>query len=208
MQRQLVSGYTLHVKRKNDRVYDFVNQNFIALILALLGFILIGAGFAASKLSLFSRKEPIVISQETSAKIRVDIQGAVNKPGLIILKDSSRVSDLINAAGGLAENADKSWVAKNINLAQVLTDGAKIYIPTILELEKTSSSNLQVLGNTDLININNASESELDSLPGIGKVTAQKIISGRPYQTIKELKTRKIVGNSTFEKIKNLISVF
>ena len=177
MQRQLVSGYTLHVKRKNDRVYDFVNQNFIALILALLGFILIGAGFAASKLSLFSRKEPIVISQETSAKIRVDIQGAVNKPGLIILKDSSRVSDLINAAGGLAENADKSWVAKNINLAQVLTDGAKIYIPTILELEKTSSSNLQVLGNTDLININNASESELDSLPGIGKVTAQKIIS-------------------------------
>ena len=65
-----------------------------------------------------------------------------------------------------------------------------------------------MLGNTDLININNASESELDSLPGIGKVTAQKIISGRPYQTIKELKTRKIVGNSTFEKIKNLISVF
>ena len=58
-----------------------------------------------------------------------------------------------------------------------------------------------------MVSVNSASQSELESLPGIGPVTAGKIIDGRPYNQVEELLERKIVGKATFEKIKNLISL-
>lgn len=153
----------------------------------------------------FPPASPIEFSSEQateSATIRIDIEGAVKVPGLYELAGDSRVEDAITAAGGLSGEADTALIAKTINRAQKLVDGGKLYIPTL------SSSSPAVAGShTGLISVNSASESELDTLPGVGPVTAQKIIAGRPYNTIEELVTKKAVGQSTFEKIKALISL-
>lgn len=148
-------------------------------------------------------------SATSSAQIMVDVAGSVLKPGVYRLSADSRVHDALVVAGGLSESADREWVAKNLNLALKLKDGVKIYIPSqgqSVELKAKS-----VLGTDSvqgLININIASEGELDSLPGIGPVTAAKIINGRPYEAIEDLLSRKIVGTKVFEQIREKITVY
>jgi competence protein ComEA len=116
---------------------------------------------------------------------------------------------LLVVSGGLSAKADRDYVAKNINLAQKITDGGKIYIPFAGETippVNNATGNTQASG--ALININTASEQELDSLPGIGPVTAAKIINSRPYGSVNELLDKKIVGSKVFTDIKNKISVY
>ena len=145
-------------------------------------------------------------TQET--KIMVDVDGQVLKPGLYSLKSNARVQDALIAAGGLSSNADRNA----INLAAKISDGQKIYIPEIGEkpsaVTVANSTSVTSLNRaTGLLSVNTASQSELEDLPSIGPVTAQKIISGRPYGTIEELLSKKVVGEKTFEKIKDLISL-
>lgn len=162
--------------------------------------------------------EPIVFSDDQSTAsarsrmIVVDIEGAVLKPGVYELPEGARVEDLLAKADGLTGEADSEWVAKTLNRAQFLQDGGKLYIPkkgtvqgTSLGSENTNPTpgSMSVSG----ISVNTASEKELDTLPGIGPVTAQKIIAGRPYQRIEELLDKKIVGQSVFEKIKSLLTL-
>ena len=110
------------------------------------------------------------------------------------------------------------YVTKNLNLAIKVTDGTKIYIPKIGETETESITPLRsamqnfggqagIMSNAQ-ININTSSELELDSLPGIGPVTVQKIINSRPYSSIDELLSKKIVGSKVFEEIREKISVY
>jgi len=161
-----------------------------------------------------------------SQKILVDVSGAVEKPGVYELPEGSRFQNALVLAGGLSEDADRDYVDKYINLAAKLTDGGKIYIPKLGETSNPSTSlrtskqqavsNNSVLGLTtndqspiaSLININTASLSDLDTLSGVGPVTAQKIIDNRPYSKIEELLEKKIVGNSVWEKIKDRISIY
>ena len=112
--------------------------------------------------------------------------------------------DVLAEAGGISEDANRDWVEKNINMAKKASDGLKIYIPRIGEEVLSISQNSAQAG--AVININTASASDLESLPAVGPVTAQKIIDGRPYSQIGELIDRKIVGAATFEKIKDKIS--
>lgn len=148
---------------------------------------------------------PIVFSEEASvagilsSSIHIDIEGAVINPGVYTLPAGSRVEDAIVAAGGLTGEADEERIALMLNRAAKLVDGAKLYVPKTGE-EIQTSHNLESL--SPLININLASQSELEALPGVGPVTAQKIISGRPYQILDELVSKKAVGQSLFEKIK------
>ena len=148
---------------------------------------------------------PIVFSEEASvagilsSSIHIDIEGAVINPGVYTLPAGSRVEDAIVAAGGLTGEADEERIALTLNRAAKLVDGAKLYVPKTGE-EIQTSHNLESL--SPLININLASQSELEALPGVGPVTAQKIISGRPYQILDELVSKKAVGQSLFEKIK------
>lgn len=138
-------------------------------------------------------------SNETASvfsEIRVDVEGAVVKPGLYRLPDDARVEDAIAAASGLSGDVDAETFGKTINRAMKLVDGAKIYIPT-QDSEVTSG----------LISVNTASLSELESLPGVGEVTAKKITDNRPYQTFEELISKKAVGTALFEKIKSQISL-
>lgn len=161
--------------------------------------------------------------------IRVDVSGAVVNPGVYTLVQGDRVSDAIEAANGLSNSADVDFYARNYNAARTLTDQEKIYIPRIDEIENRvfiegqymiDHSLLSVAEETSLeqnveevdssnsgIHINSADSAELETLSGIGPVTAQKIIEGRPYENVNDLVEKKIIGESVFNKIKNDISL-
>lgn len=153
---------------------------------------------------------PIVFSSEATVagemaepKILVDIEGAVEKPGVYTIALGSRIEDAIAAAGGLSAEADLEKIALTINRATKVVDTAKILIPKIGDLGNVSNlSNV-----SDLVNVNSATQSQLEALPGIGEATAVKIINGRPYQTLDELVSRKILFKSTFEKIKDQMTL-
>ena len=159
-------------------------------------------------------------SSESAKLIVVDVAGAVENPGVYELDVDARIQDVLIAAGGMNKAADRVFIAKNLNLASKIIDGGKIYIPfegetvksgaTTGSLQSGGQAGYPILGDSvsGLININSASESELDTLPGIGPVTAGKIIAGRPYEKIEDLVSKKAVGNATFEKIRDKISVF
>jgi competence protein ComEA len=145
----------------------------------------------------------------TDAPIVVHITGAVPRPGVYALPQGARVQDAISAAGGFLAEAEKS----GINLARVLEDGEQIEIPytegaTIV----LATPGVEVITSpTELININTASQFELESLPGIGPTTAEKIIEYReengPFATIEDIMNVSGIGPGTFERIKDLITV-
>ncbi|MFH1955329.1 MAG: helix-hairpin-helix domain-containing protein [Patescibacteria group bacterium] len=142
------------------------------------------------------------------SEIVVDVSGAVVNPGIYKFPQESRISDAIKSAGGVLEDkVNKEYLSKNVNLAQVLQDSAKVYIPFEGDLSQTYhfGSGTSVSGG---VNINTASESELDSkLTGIGPVYAKKIVDNRPYSKIEELYEKNIIPKATFEKIKGEIVV-
>jgi competence protein ComEA len=146
---------------------------------------------------------------------KVDISGAVVNPGVYSFSGDARLEDLIAQAGGLQDEANKDYVSKALNLSQKVSDGFKVYIPfkteqpstSVFTLEAASSSEVAGIS-THKININSASSKELESLPGIGPVSAAKIISQRPYNNKEELVSKKTISKKTLEKINDLIELF
>lgn len=161
--------------------------------------------FAQIKIDAPNRNT-IVIQKSKSGigSSMVDIGGAVKRPGVYPLEAGQRVYELVDKAGGLTEEADLTFFDKNINRAQKLNDQVKIYIPfkkpeqLLQPFESYSSS---------LISINSSEVSGLESLPGIGAVTAKKIIDNRPYNSIEDLLNKKIVKTNVYEEIKLLITL-
>ncbi len=148
------------------------------------------------------------------AVIVVDVEGAVVRPGLHRLPVDSRVGDAITAAGGYSPQVDISAAAAALNLAEKLADGAKVHVPLRGEGSAVATGTAgtatpgQVGGG--LIDVNRASADALDTLPGIGPVTAAKIIAAReeaPFSTVDDLLARGVVGQSTFDKIRDLVTV-
>lgn len=201
-----------------SRYSPLIRKHWLPLSLGILGMIFFAYGLIGLFASNKSASSDIVFeansanSKPAEAKtILVDIAGAVVKPGVYKLPDNSRIQDGLVAAGGLSANAGREYIAKNLNLATRLIDGSKVFIPILGEAVSgaevlNASSEGIVVG--ALININSSSESQLDSLPGIGPVTAQKIITGRPYGSVDELLSKKIVGAKVFEQIKEKVSVY
>lgn len=184
--------------------------------LVLSGLILVGLSLLLFR-SLQSDSPKIeIISEEKSNTIWVDLEGAVERPGVYELPDSSRLNDLLIKAGGLSAEADRDWVAKNLNLADKLADGEKLYLPTKSEISQFGGLGLttsgQVAGTSakvaSQININTASLAQLDSLWGIGAKRAQDIITSRPYQKIQDLVSRKIIPQSVYDRIKSQITIY
>ena len=195
----------------SEKFYPLIRQNIIPLALGGIGVLLVLFGL----FQIFANKQSqssLVLEEEgqTSEKseIVIDIEGAVIKPGVYKLPGDSRTVDALAAAGGLSQDADRNWVEKNINLAQKALDGLKIYIPREGEeiLSQSSSIQSNVGSGGPVVNINNATSSNLEALPGVGNVTASKIIEGRPYSAVEELLEKKIVGQATYEKIKDKVS--
>ena len=189
-----------------------IKENFLALILVAGAVILLILGIyqlvlKPSKSSL-TLEENSKNSESSASKILVDVAGAVNKPGTYTLTTDARYKDAIKLAGGISPEADEEWIEKNLNQASRVSDGMKIYIPRVGEqASSTSTSTVAGASQTGLINVNLASSSELDALPGIGPVTAQKIIDNRPYSQISDLVSKKAVTQSVFDKIKDKISI-
>ncbi len=132
--------------------------------------------------------------EKPTEEITVNIKGHINNEGVYRLEKGSTVSDVINLAGGFTDRADKEY----INPAETVTDGEEIYIPA-------KSRDI-----TDKININTATEKQLDSLPGIGPGTAKRIIEYREkhgdFKYIDELMNVKGIGEKTFDEIKVYIT--
>lgn len=201
---------------------SFIQQHKLSLLLGVIALLFFGYGLITLlSLSSKSSSEIIFESQQTQKapsslpqltpvqEIMVDVAGAVSKPGVYKLPHNSRVQDALLAAGGMAETADNHIVSKTLNLAAKLIDGAKLYIPQKGEKSGEDMTSISVLGeSTKLININTATSEVLDTLPGVGKVTAEKIILQRPYAVLEELVSKKAVSQSVFTKIKEMITLY
>jgi competence protein ComEA len=173
--------------------------------------IIIGIGLNV-KNNILKQEEVKVISKEATKEtetkndneeLTVDIEGEVLSPGIYSLKKGDRIGDLIAAASGLALNADRDWIEKNINKAALVYDGQKIYIPN-----KSESEKFKVESNGK-ISLNTAEVEELDKLSGIGPAMAQRIIDYRikngGFKSVEEIKLVAGVGDKLFEKIKEEI---
>ncbi len=147
----------------------------------------------------------------------VDVGGAVVRPGLYALPPGSRVADAIRAAGGYGARVDAAAAAARLNLAEVLHDGAKVTVPERGVSTGRASPGGARPGSAGQsgsggarIDLNRASAGELDTLPGIGPVTAAKIIAAReeqPFRSVDELLQRKVVPASVLAKIRSLVTV-
>ena len=135
---------------------------------------------------------------------------------MLQLAPGSRVGDAIAAAGGYGPRVDAERAGRELNLATELHDGDRIVVPSrddpapAAGVPASGASAGQGATAGGLVDLNSATAAELDELPGVGPVTAQKIIDARaekPFASVDELRERKIVGASTFEKLQNLVTV-
>ncbi len=170
-----------------------------------------GAAWTASGSPADSGPSPSV-----AAGLVVDVQGAVLRPGVLQLAPGARVGDAIAAAGGYGPRVDAERAGRELNLATELHDGDRIVVPS--RDDPASGVGVPASGAPagqgatagGLVDLNSATAAELDELPGVGPVTAQKIIDARaekPFASVDELRERKIVGASTFEKLRDLVTV-
>lgn len=158
-----------------------------------------------------------IITDKTQDKqedttITVYVSGEVNSPGLVELPSDSRIADAIKACGDFTPLADKT----KINLAQKITDGMQIQVDSKTLVNNSSesinnanSNNSNDNSSSNLININTATKEELDTLPGIGPATAQKIIDYRQehgnFSSIEDIKNVKGIGEAKFSKMQDKI---
>ncbi len=211
---------------------EFFKERKIVLIIGVLAILLIGWRMYSSSNEYNTIDSDEILASDNNTKdkrndneedeeqIVVHITGEVKKPGVVRLKEGSRIEDIIEAAGGLTENADIS----NVNLAYIVEDGVKIRIPSnndedlqdesyitedsgkgvIVSEETQENSNISV-------NINKATQTELEELPGIGPSIAIKIIEYRnkngKFKSIDDIKNVTGIGENKFEKIKDFIKV-
>lgn len=156
---------------------------------------------------------------KSKEKVVVHVIGEVNNPGVVILEEGSRIIDAINSAGGKTEEADLS----KINLAYIIEDGIQIYVPRINEnlnnVEVVSAdagegvvSNSTISENNNVkVNINTANKEKLETLPGIGESTAQKIIEYREqngkFKTIEDIQNVSGIGTVKYNSLKDKITV-
>jgi competence protein ComEA len=157
--------------------------------------------------------------------LRIDVQGAVKKPGIYQLEVGKRIADAIDAAGGLHKEADSLYLAKTLNLATKIKDADKLYIPFTSERELAQATGAAVSNgggsgvappaggatssptSSALISINNATLAQLQTLSGIGEARAQKIVDARPYAQLSELVSKGALGQSLFDSLVTQLSL-
>jgi competence protein ComEA len=150
----------------------------------------------------------------------VDVAGAVAQPGIYHLPVGARIGDAVDAAGGFSPRVDAERVGRELNLAASLTDGQQVHVPSRDDPAAGGGGDGPATGggaggggsggSGDLVNLNTATQAELEALPGIGPVTASKIIAAReeaPFRSVDDLRGRGLVGEKTFGELKALVTV-
>ena len=166
----------------------------------------VGGGSGASHPAGASASQAVVV---------VQVAGAVARPGVYSLPAGSRVADAIQAAGGYSTEVDPRAAETKLNLAAKLQDAQLIAVPRRGETASgaTGAGGASGAGTSTtpgLINLNTASAEQLDTLPGVGPATAQKIIASReekPFAKVDDLVTRKVVTASVLAKLRSLVTV-
>lgn len=180
--------------------------------------ILLGIALIVSIAIFYQEEERASLPlEENSASLAVEpvqvtvyVSGEVNRPGVVDLTSTSRVSDAIKACGDFTAAADKA----SVNLAKKVEDGMQIKVLALeapLDNPKANSTNSTAKSSKDTININTADESELDKLPGIGPAMAKRIIEYRQtngnFQTIEDIKNVSGIGEAKFNKMQDKLSL-
>ncbi|HFR3440836.1 TPA: helix-hairpin-helix domain-containing protein [Streptococcus suis] len=152
-------------------------------------------------------------ASEEPIQLVIDIKGAVEKPGLYTLEADARVNDAVEAAGGLTSQADP----KSINLAQKLSDEAVVYVASkdenisVVASTTTSSAMSQEEKTTSLVNLNTATEADLQTISGIGAKRAVDIIAYREanggFKSVDDLNNVSGIGDKTMESIRPYVTV-
>lgn len=204
---------------------DFLKEKKVIIFIVLIAIILIGKNIydSTQKYDNSVNENQVIVNETKEEKgddemIAVHITGAIKKEGVVRVKENSRIEDVIEKAGGLSEDADIT----NVNLAFVVEDGVKIRIPSIndekeVEIVTENSGNgvevsdMQEESSNGLININKATETELETLNGIGPSLALKIIEYREkngkFKTVDDIKNVPGIGENKFNNIKDYIDV-
>ncbi len=150
--------------------------------------------------------------QAAEVEICVYVCGAVNRPGVVSLREGSRAADALEAAGGFGEDASTDYV----NLAAKVSDGEKLYFPRVDECERgllqdESRKSAGESGDSGLININTADTAMLCTLPGIGEARAAEIIRYRetsgPFESCEDIMKVSGIKTSVYNRISDLITV-
>jgi competence protein ComEA len=152
---------------------------------------------------------PSVSASASTAPILVDVAGWVRRPGVYEFAGGARVIDAIEAAGGARPGAQ----LQALNLAAPLADGTQILVPKegATAAPPVTGSGPGVVAAGGLVNVNTATAPELETLPGIGEVTAQAIIDHRtengPFTSVDQLLDVTGIGDVTLENIRDLVTV-
>lgn len=215
----------LFAKNKNRHKKIKKYRIEIGLVVAALCITLVSIVLFITSKQPYSNNEELV--ESLSQTIFIDISGAIQKPAVYESTQGARLKDILFLAGGLSDEADVMYFNRNFNLARFVSDQEKIYVPSIsetaagiivenrrnidytapLEASNYNTTPEESTPQTTIVHINTASIEELDTLPGVGPATVQKIIQNKPYSSIDELLTKKIVNQSVFVNIKGLIDL-
>ena len=157
-----------------------------------------------------SGADPSIVSDV--GELVVEIVGAVPKPGVYRIPPGSRLVDLLQQAGGYGPRVDTARAEQELNLAAPVKDGDHIRVPS-RDDAKAPVGAASAAGSAApgaLVDVNTATQAQLEELPGVGPATAQKIIAAREEATfgaVGELRSRGVLGEKTFEKLRPLVTV-
>jgi len=227
----------------------FVSTIAVSVVVSLVVlFITLDYKKGEAKVEISQDNSVVVATESSNKEIKVDLCGAVKKPGVYTLNAKSRLIDLLALGGGFTSDVSSLWVSKNLNLSQSLVDGEKVYIPfewdvngvnggdvdlkplslgivkdskqaslvagalknmgvsAILESSGSALTGSETLSGQSKVNVNTASASDMDLLPGIGPAFAGRIVENRSYVSFEEFKEKSGLSASLADSLKDLIS--
>lgn len=156
-------------------------------------------------LAFATSEAPSASAQPAGADLVIDVVGKVNKPGIVTLPKGSRVYEAVEAAGGLKGKVDTTA----LNMARVLSDGEQLLVG--LQPAAVPGASAPLGASTAKINLNTATAEQLDTLPGVGPVTARAILGWREengrFSSVDDLLEVKGIGDATLSELRDLVTV-